>query len=211
MQVYKEYYKTAADSLTRAVKKRNMNCLYYETAEEAVRKIIRQLNEGATVSWGGSQTLEESGMLAALKKDRFIVYDRAQAQSPAEAEELYHKALTVDYYFLSTNAITRDGKLVNIDGRGNRLAALIYGPKHVFVIAGMNKICSDEASALARIRNYASPLNVQRLGKKTPCAKTGFCEDCQSDDCICCQTVITRRSSVGGRITVVLIGETLGY
>lgn len=112
---------------------------------------------------------------------------------------------------MSSNAITLGGKLVNIDGNGNRIAALIYGPKNVIVVAGMNKVTTDEESAMKRIRNYASPVNALRLSQNTPCAATGECHDCLSDACICCQVLVTRKSRTKNRIKVILVGEELSY
>jgi hypothetical protein len=112
---------------------------------------------------------------------------------------------------MSSNAITMDGKLVNIDGRGSRLAPFIYGPDYVIVLSGMNKVVRDEESAVERVKHLASPINCIRLDRETPCTKTGECSDCLSPDCICTHTVITRRSHVEGRLKVFLIGEELGY
>jgi len=112
---------------------------------------------------------------------------------------------------MSSNAISVTGELVNIDGTGNRLAALIYGPSNVIILAGMNKVMPTVEAALSRVKNTASPINAIRLSRNTPCAVTGICSECQSPDCICAQTVITRRSNQAGRIKVILIGEELGY
>ena len=125
--------------------------------------------------------------------------------------DFYSKIVTCDYYFMSSNAITLDGQLVNIDGRGNRVACLIDGPKNVIIIAGMNKIVTDVEAGIERVRNYASPPNNIRLGYNTPCAQLGRCANCLVDDCICCQIVITRKSKIPGRIKVILVGEELGY
>ena len=116
-----------------------------------------------------------------------------------------------DYFLMSTNAITMDGELVNIDGRSNRVSCLCWGPQNVIIIAGMNKVALDVESALKRVRNFAAPPNAVRLNKNTPCAQTGKCADCYSPDCICSQIVITRRSSTPNRIKVILVGEELGY
>ncbi len=206
------YYKNVATTIINNLKKRQMDGFYFETAKEAVEKANSYLNEGCTVSYGGSMTLSESGMLASLQNNASItLFDRSKATSPEETTEIYHKALSADYYFMSTNAITTDGELINVDGNGNRVAALIYGPKTVFVLVGMNKVCRNEQDALLRVHNTASPMNCNRLEKQTPCAATGICADCLSPDCICNQTVITRRSGIPGRIKVLLIGEELGY
>ena len=124
---------------------------------------------------------------------------------------MYHDALSSDVYFMSTNAITANGELVNIDGTGNRVAALIYGPETVIILTGMNKVAANVEEALSRIHNVATPQNCIRLNKKTPCSTTGTCADCLSPDCICNQVVITRRSGIKGRIKVLLIGDSFGY
>lgn len=157
-------------------------------------------------------TLLQSGMYDALKECPSIrLFDRNEAKTAEEIDEIYKKSLFADAYFMSSNAITKDGVLVNIDGRGNRVAALIYGPKTVIMLVGMNKIVPSVEEAVSRVRNTATPPNCIRLGKKTPCAATGTCGDCLSDDCICNQIVITRRSGTKGRIKVLLIGEKLGF
>lgn len=157
-------------------------------------------------------TLAESGMADALKQRSDItLLDRSTAGSPEEVKEIYHKSLNADYYFMSSNAITTDGELVNIDGTGNRVAALIYGPEHVVILAGMNKVSPSLEEAVSRVKNVASPMNANRLNRKTPCATTGLCSDCLSPDCICSHTVITRKSAPEKRIKIILIGESLGY
>lgn len=125
--------------------------------------------------------------------------------------EIYSRIVTSDYYFLSANAITINGELVNIDGTGNRLAAMMYGPKHVIIVVGMNEVCPDVESAYKRIKLIACQQNNIRLNHKTPCAITGKCTDCTSPDCICTQIVITRMARFPGRIKVILVGEELGY
>lgn len=206
------HYETLSKTLIENFKKRQIDACYCPTAAEAQEKALSYLKPGASVSFGGSMTLEEIGMLDALRQNRDIsLIDRAAASSPEETIKLFHDALSADYYFMSSNAITAAGELVNIDGNGNRVAALIYGPEYVIVMAGMNKVTANAEEALSRIRNTATPMNCHRLGKKTPCSVTGVCGDCLSPDCICCQTVITRRSNIPGRIKVILIGESLGY
>lgn len=206
------HYETLANTVIKNLAKRRMEGCYCATIEEAEKKVFSYLTEGCTVSFGGSMTLEETGMLTALRHDPNIrLIDRATAKSPEETKQMYHDALSADFYFMSTNAITVDGELVNIDGTGNRVAALIYGPEHVIIMAGMNKIATNLEEAVSRVHNTATPMNCQRLNKKTPCSATGVCADCLSPDCICNQVVITRRSGIEGRIKVILIGEELGY
>lgn len=206
------HYETLANTIVKNLAKRRMDAYYCKTAEEAKELALSFIPAESTVSFGGSMTLEESGILTALREKKDItLIDRATASSPEETKKMYHDALSSDYYFMSTNAITSDGELVNIDGTGNRVAALIYGPENVIVVAGMNKVAANVDEALSRVHNTATPMNCQRLNKKTPCSTTGVCSDCLSPDCICNQVVITRRSGIEGRIKVILVGEELGY
>ncbi|MCF2641100.1 MAG: lactate utilization protein [Lachnospiraceae bacterium] len=206
------YQKTLAETIIKNMQKRQIEACYCETSKEAVEKASSYLTKGAVVSFGGSMTLSECGLMDSLKANPDItLLDRSLCKTPEEITELYHKALNSDFYFMSSNAITTDGKLVNTDGTGNRTAALIYGPKNVIILAGMNKVVKDEAAGLARIHEKAAPPNSVRLNRNTPCANTGICADCQNPDCICCETVITRRSAIPNRIKVILIGEELGY
>ncbi len=211
MSIRKNYYKTKAQKLIKEFKQRNIEGYYCSDSQAAIKQAKSLIETGASISWGGSMTLKEIGLLDELNDDKYKLYDRANAESPAEVDEIYHQALNCDYYLMSSNAITKDGKLVNVDGRGNRLAALIYGPKNVIIIAGMNKVVTDTDTALKRVRNQAAPENVVRLEQNTLCAKTGFCHNCKTEDTICCQTVITRMSREQGRIKVILVGEELGY
>lgn len=206
-----QYYENLSKQIIKALEKRNMEGYYCTNADAAIKQVLNLIEEESTVSWGGSMTLQETGLLEALKEEKLNLLDRSQCSSPEEIHELYHQALNADYYLMSTNAITMDGKLVNIDGNGNRLAALIYGPRNVIIVVGMNKVVLDEDAGLKRVRNEASPINTVRLNMNTPCSKTGHCHDCLCQDTICCQTVITRMSRHPGRIKVVLIGEEYGY
>lgn len=207
-----KYYETISNTIIKNLEKRQMEGCYCSTLEEAEKKVFSYLSDGCSVSFGGSMTLEDSGMLTALRHAPHLqLIDRSLAKSPEEVKKMYHDALSSDFYFMSTNAITVNGELVNIDGTGNRVAALIYGPENVIILAGMNKIAASVPEALSRIRNTASPINCNRLNKKTPCSETGICADCLSSDCICNQIVVTRRSGVKGRIKVILIGEEFGY
>lgn len=205
------YYENLADSLIEKFNKRGIEGYYCENAEDALLTAKRFLTPGCSISWGGSETISEIGLLDAIKTSDYILYDRYSVNTPEEKTMMYSKIVTADYYFMSSNAITLDGQLVNIDGLGNRVACLITGPKNVIVIAGMNKIVIDVNTGIERIRNMASPPNANRLGLKTPCAELGRCANCLVDDCICCEIVITRKSKISGRIKVLLVGEELGY
>jgi hypothetical protein len=211
MEPKEEYRAINGEKIIKELNKRNMEGHYCSDGQQAVEKILSLLPKGASISWGGSMTLEELGVKDKIKERDYTVYDRAEAEDDEEKEEIYHQALNCDYFLMSSNALTRDGKLVNVDGNGNRVAALIYGPTNVIVVAGLNKLADDEESARQRVRNYAAPTNSMRLDCETPCKEVGYCVDCKVDDCICCQTVITRMSGTKNRIKVVLVGEELGY
>lgn len=212
MNPKKKHYEMLADTIIKNLRKRRMDGCYCSTVEDAEKMAFSWLTPEASVSFGGSMTLEDTDMLTALRHNPDIhLIDRSMAETPEEVKKIYHEALSADFYFMSTNAITVEGELVNIDGTGNRVAALIYGPEHVIVMAGMNKVTANVEEALSRVHNTATPMNCQRLSKQTPCSVTGVCSDCLSPDCICNQVVITRRSGMEGRIKVILIGEELGY
>jgi len=205
------YYENLADSLIEQFSKRQIEAYYAKDGDEALEKACRFLTPGCSVAWGGSATLSEIGLIDAIRASDCVIYDRFAAKTPEEKREIFGKIATADYYFMSSNAITLDGMLVNIDGTGNRVASLIHGPQNVIVIAGMNKVATDVRAAIDRVRNMAAPPNTVRLNMKTPCAETGKCHNCLSPDCICDQIVITRRSFVPGRIKVILVGESLGF
>ncbi len=205
------YNKTLAEQAIAGLEKRNMKGYYAETKEEAVKLALSLIPEGSVISWGGSATLSETGLIEKLKAGNYNCLDRSDAKDREGMEEIAHKALSADYFLMSTNAMTADGQLINIDGNGNRVAALIYGPKNVIVLAGINKICSTYEAALERARNKASVPNAMRFECNTPCLKTGKCMDCLSVDTVCCQFVHTRFSRVKDRIKVIIIGESLGF
>lgn len=204
-------FSAAAPSVIAELKKRNMEGYYFESCDEMVKKILSMLPENSSIAWGGSESFKESGMLAALKEGNYQLIDRALAVTDEEKRTLYGRTVVADAYFMSSNAITYDGILLNIDGSGNRLACLMHGPKEVYVIVGMNKFTKTVEAGIERIRNLASPANVQRLDRKTPCHETGLCANCFSPDCICSHLVITRRSILPGRIKVFMVGENFGY
>lgn len=206
-----QFYQNQAQSIIKKLEQRSMAGYYCATREEAKTKALELMTEKTRVAWGGSKTLQEIGLLESLEKKDFIFAENASAKTPDEKRQSSLDELNSDYYLMSTNAITMDGQLVNVDGNGNRVAALIFGPKNVIVIAGMNKVAADIDAAIWRVRNIAAPPNTLRLNKKTPCTETGKCHDCLTSDCICCQTVITRKSRVPGRIQVILVGEELGF
>lgn len=200
-----------AQSVIENLKKRNMDGFYFETSSECVKAIVDSIPRGSIISWGGSETIKETGLLDTLKNGSYELIDRTTAANPEEARALYAKTVLSDYYLMSSNAITINGELINIDGNGNRVACLIQGPSHVIIVVGMNKIVTDVPSGVARVRNIASPANAIRLGRNLPCAVSGHCLDCLSPECFCNQIVVTRRSGHTGRIKVYLVAEDLGY
>mgnify|MGYP002803000321 FL=1 len=206
-----ESYENQAKTIIKNLKKRNMIGYYCETGKEALDLVKSILPKGSLVTNGGSETLVETGIMDLLRSGEYEYIDRKSAKTPEESRALYGRIVTADYYLMSTNAITKEGELINVDGVGNRVACLINGPEHVLVITGMNKVVTTVEDGIRRVRNIAAPPNSIRVGSKTPCSVTGFCSDCQSDDCICSQTVITRRSMKPGRITVILVGEEYGF
>ncbi len=211
MSVKKDYYKKLADTVIKGLTKRHMEGHYCENIKEAKELAMSLVAEGSTAAWGGSVTLDEVGILDALRNRSDIsLFDRTKATSPEETKKIFHDSLSCDYYFMSSNAITQDGELVNIDGTGNRVAALIYGPEHVIILAGMNKIATNVEEAIRRSRNVAASQNCIRLNKNNPCAANGVCGNCLTDT-ICDQIVITRASRIPNRIKVILIGEELGF
>ena len=211
MSIKKEYYKNLSNTVLKGFQKRFIEGYYCETSAEAKALALSLVPANSKVSFGGSVTLEETGILAELRnREDITLYDRATATSIEETKQIMHDALSCDYYFMSSNAITADGELVNIDGNGNRVAALIYGPENVVIIAGMNKIVKNVEEGISRTRNVASPQNCVRLNKNTPCAVNGVCGNCLSDT-ICDQIVITRASRIPQRIKVILVGEELGF
>ena len=180
-----------------------------ETAEEAAAFVKQNIPSGSSVGVGGSVTLDELGLIDWLRSRSDLHFiDRYNTDDKKKA---FREALSADVFLMSSNAVTMDGYLYNVDGTGNRLAALLYGPDKVFVIAGVNKLCRDLDDAVKRVEDIAAPANCVRLKKDSPCTKTGTCMMCSGPSTICNQYVVTRRSAVKGRIHVVLVNEELGY
>lgn len=201
-----------AEKMIQKLELRQMEGYYAETKEEALALVKEKfLTAGKSVCWGGSMTLKETGIMEWLQQSDCDVIDRQAFSTPEEEKEIKARMINADYFLMSTNAITLDGELVNIDGFANRVSFLCYGPENVLVVAGMNKVVTDVETGMKRVRDIASPPNAVRLSKNTPCAKNGRCGDCYTEDCICSQIVVTRRSGVKGRIKVILVGEDLGY
>ena len=211
MSFVKQSNAKAAATILSRLPKRNMEGWFCETRQEAVAKALELMPEGSVLSWGGSMSISECGLMDAVRERNYTLVDRALAVTPQEKRESFARTVMADYYLMSTNAITMNGELVNIDGFGNRVACLCSGPEHVIIIAGMNKVVNSVEAGIERIRTKAAPPNTTRLNKDTPCARTGVCGDCFSPDCICSQTVVTRRSGIPGRIQIILVNEDLGF
>ena len=211
-QFKKKMYDLSGPKTAEALNKRRFEAYYCSTAEEAVAKALELIPREDTVSWGGAMTMDELGLKQRLAQEGYTLLDRDTANTPEEKQAIMRQALTCGTFLMSSNAISKDGQLVNIDGMGNRVAAMCFGPRQVVVIAGMNKVTGSLEAAMDRARNVAAPINAKRFaGLQTPCYKAGLCGDCLSADCICSQIVITRTSRNKGRIKIILVGESLGF
>ncbi|MCR5227325.1 MAG: lactate utilization protein [Eubacterium sp.] len=198
-----------AQKVIKGLESRNMTGYYAATKEEALAKALELIPEGSSVTMGGAMSAREIGLVDALIEGNYNFIDRDNYEDKRAAMLMAYDA---DYFLASANAMTNDGVIVNIDGNSNRVSAIAQGPKHVLFIVGMNKICGEDIdSAMKRARNVAAPINAQRFGLDTPCAKTGACFDCKSPDTICCQFLITRFSRHPGRISVILVNDDLGF
>lgn len=196
-----------AQVVIKGLESRNMTGHYASNKEEALSKVLELIGEGNSVTMGGCHSAQEIGLVEALEKGNYHFIDRTK-MTPRES---LMAAYDADVFITSTNAMTNDGILVNIDGNANRVSCIAQGPKKVVFLVGMNKVCSDLDEAMKRARNVAAPTNAQQFDVKTPCKTTGKCFDCKSPDTICCQFLITRFSRHTGRIHVVLVNDTLGY
>lgn len=200
-----------SDKIIKGLESRNMNGYFVETKEEALQKALELIPEGSSIAWGGSMSIQEIGLKQAVIDGNYVVYNRDLCTTPDEKREIELKTFAADYFLCSSNAISEDGILVNIDGNANRVAAIAYGPLHVIMIVGMNKVAKDEEAALLRARNVAAPINTQRFPLTLPCKVNGSCANCKSKDTICCQFLTTRYSRHAGRIHVILVNEALGF
>ena len=207
----KMQYDKAGPRVAEALNKRYFEAYYCSDREEGLKKVLELIPGEHTVSWGGTMTVDELGIKDALRRRGQAVIDRDTARDPRERGQMLKQALTCDTFLMSANGISADGPLVNIDGTGNRVAALCFGPEQVIVVAGMNKVVPDMDAAYSRVRHYTAPGVVQRFpSAKTPCNVNGLCADCKSPDSCCCHFVHTRLCRPAGRVKVVLVGEDLG-
>lgn len=204
------YYEKRGKMLVKNLQSRHFDAIYCATREEALKKALKWIPEGASVGWGGAMSAQQIGLIDAVCQGNYTALDREKCTNQEERDAVAAKCLTADVFLTGANGMSIDGQMVNIDGTGNRVAAIIYGPKTVLVIAGMNKVTDSLEDAVKRARTVAAPANQQRFGLDNPCTVTGTCADCKSKSCICNQIVITRHCRPQGRIKFVLVGEDLG-
>ena len=197
-----------AQKVIKGLASRNMAGYYAHDKEEAVSLALSLIPEGSSVTMGGCMSAFEIGLVDTLKAGNYNFIDRDATEDKRAAMLAAYDA---DVFLASANAMTEDGVIINIDGNANRVSAIAQGPRKVVFIVGMNKICSDVDGAMKRARNVAAPINAQRFGLSTPCAKTGSCMNCKSPDTICCQFLITRFSRHADRIHVILVNDNLGF
>ena len=209
-EMQKKYYNKRGALLVKNLKNRHFDAYYCETKEEALEMALSLIPQGDTVGWGGTVTCQQIGLLDAVRNGNFRAIDRDACATMEEREEAMRKALLADTFLTSANAISLDGQMVNIDGNGNRVAAIVDGPKQVIVVAGMNKVEDSLDAAINRARTVAAPMNQQRFGLPNPCGATGSCGDCKTETCICNHILITRHCRPVGKIKFILVGEDLG-
>lgn len=201
-----------APQVIKSLAQRNIEAFYAKDKEEALKKALEIIPEGATVSCGGTMSCESIGLIDAIKNGNYKYLDRNGAKTPEEKKELESRTFTeCDFFLASVNGMAENGVFVNVDGNANRVAAICQGPKHVLFVVGMNKIVHTEEDAYNRAKYIAAPINAQRFNLGTPCATLGKCADCLHEQCICCQILTTRYSMHKDRMKVILVNEELGF
>lgn len=194
------------------LEKNNMSGYWIKSKEDLIDSIEELVPQGSLVGCGGSMTLFESGVIDHLRCGKYEFLDRyAHGLRKDDIKDIYRKSFCADAYFVSSNAITESGELYNVDGNGNRVAAMLYGPDKVIVIVGVNKIVKDVEEAINRNKKIAAPANAKRLNLNTPCVKLGYCVECQSEERICCEYTLIRKQRTKGRIHVFILNEAVGY
>ena len=205
------FYKKRGEILVKNLQSRHFDAYYCATKEEALIKALDLIPKDATVGWGGAYSAMQIGLMDALNKGPYRTIDRDKCKTQEEKQQAAKDCFSADVFLTGANALSLDGQMVNIDGNGNRIGAVIYGPTSVLVIAGMNKVEENLDAAIRRARTVAAPINEQRFLGNTPCAVTGVCADCKSENCICNHIVVTRHCRPVGRIKFILVGEDLGF
>ena len=209
--VKKSYYAKRGAVLVKNLRSRQFEAVYCETKAQALEAALQFIPKDASIGWGGALSAQQIGLMDALRAGGYNCYDRDTCATQEERVKMMKKCLTADVFLTGANAISLDGQMVNIDGIGNRLAAIAYGPDSILVIAGMNKVMDTLEDAMTRARTVAAPMNQQRFPNQTPCQVTGVCADCKGEGCICNQILVTRRCRPAGRIKFILVGEELGF
>ena len=210
-QATRNFYDKRGEILVKNLRKRHFEAYYCATREDALKQVLALMPEGSTVGWGGAISASQVGVQAAVRAGNYNVIDRDAYADPAEKLRCMRACFDADYFITGANAISLDGQMVNIDGNGNRVGMIVYGPKNILVVAGMNKVCATLEDAVKRARTVAAPMNQQRFGLNNPCTCTGVCADCLSETSICNQILITRNCKPASRIKFVLVGEELGF
>ena len=206
----KKCYEKRAQVLVKNLQSRHFDAWYCDSKEDALKKALELIPTDATIGWGGAMSAQQIGLMEAVKSGGYNVYDRDSCATMEDRVKMMKKCLTADIFLTGANAISLDGQMVNIDGNGNRVAAIVYGPDTILAIAGMNKVVDTLEDALRRARTIAAPMNQQRFPNQTPCQITGSCADCKSPECSCNQILITRHCRPAGRIKFIIVGEELG-
>lgn len=207
----KKYYEKRAQVLVKNLKSRHFEAYYCTDKAQALEKALELIPKGSSVGWGGAVSAEQIGLIDAVRSGEYQTIDRAKGKTPEEQKQIMKQCLQAEVFLTGANALSMDGQMVNIDGNGNRVAAIVYGPESVIVIAGMNKVVDTLEDAVTRARTVAAPINKQRFPNQTPCEVTGTCADCKAVDCICNQILITRHCRPVGRIKFIIVGEDLGF
>ena len=206
----KIYYSKRGQVLVKNLHSRHFEAYYCADRSSALEKALELIPKGASVGWGGAMSAEEIGLIDAVRSGGYHAIDRDKGSTPEERDQIMRQCLSAQVFLTGANALSLDGQMVNIDGNGNRMAAIVYGPESVIVVAGMNKVMDSLEDAVTRARTVAAPMNKQRFGAVTGCAETGVCVNCKSEGCICNQILITRHCRPAGRIKFILVGEALG-
>lgn len=209
-EAIKKYYDKRGPLLVANLKSRHFDAYYCATGAEALEKALELIPQGSSVCWGGALSAQQIGLLDAVRAGDYRAIDRDKAKDRAEMEVIMKQGLLADVFITGANALSMDGQMVNIDGNGNRVGPIVYGPNSIIVIAGMNKVCDTVEAAVTRARTVAAPMNKQRFPNQTPCEVTGKCGDCKAEGCICNQILITRHCRPVGRIKFIIVGEELG-
>lgn len=203
-------YDKRGEILVRNLQNRHFEAYYCKTSAEALEKALELIPQGASVGWGGAMSAEQIGLMNAVRNGNYRALDRETYKDREERDRLARECFFADVFLTGANSLSLDGQMVNIDGAGNRVAAIVYGPRTVLVIAGMNKVMDTLEDAIRRARTVAAPLNQQRFQLPNPCTATGTCANCKSETCICNQILVTRNCRPVGRIKFILVGEDLG-